>query len=44
MQQCYISEISTSYRLDQRIVPLFPYEMKGMERLREVERVLFGDG
>ena len=44
MQQSYISEISTSYRLDQRIVPLFPYEMKGMERLREVERVLFGDG
>jgi arsenite-transporting ATPase len=44
MQQGYISQISTNYGVDQRILPQFPYEITGMARLREVERVLFGDG
>ncbi|MBE0415190.1 MAG: ArsA family ATPase [Dehalococcoidia bacterium] len=44
MQQGYISEIASRYGNEQRILPLFPYEIKGTERLKEVERVLFGDG
>ncbi len=43
MQQSYISEISTTYRLNQRIVPLFPHEIKGMAKLKEVERMLFSN-
>jgi len=44
MQQGYIAEISINYPVDQSILPQFPYEITGMARLREVERVLFGDG
>jgi arsenite-transporting ATPase len=43
MQQSYISEISARYRLNQRIVPLFPHEIKGMAKLKEVERMLFSN-
>ncbi len=43
MQQSYISEISTKYRRNQRILPLFPHEIKGMPKLKEVERVLFSN-
>lgn len=44
MQQGYISEIQANYGDNHRILPMFPYEIKGMERLRQVERVLFSDG
>ena len=44
MQQGYIAEISTNYPVNQSILPQFPYEITGMARLREVERVLFGNG
>ena len=43
MQQSYISEIITRYRQNQRILPLFPYEIKGIAKLKEVERVLFSN-
>lgn len=43
MQQSYISEIVARYRQNQRILPLFPYEIKGMAKLKEVERMLFGN-
>jgi len=43
MQQSYISEIVTRYRQNQRILPLFPYEIKGMAKLKEVERMLFSN-
>ena len=42
MQQGYISEISTRFICDKRVLPMFPYEITGMDRLLEVERVLFG--
>ena len=44
MQQGYISEISDNYGGNHHILPMFPYEIKGIERLKEVERVLFADG
>ena len=44
MQQSYISEIATRYRQNQRIIlPLFPYEIKGIAKLKEVESVLFSN-
>ena len=43
MQKGYISEISAKCGGNQRILYLFPYEVKGMERLKEAERVLFGN-
>ncbi|MGB2854924.1 MAG: ArsA-related P-loop ATPase, partial [Dehalococcoidia bacterium] len=43
MQQSYISEIVTRYRQNQRILPLFPYEIKGIAKLKEVERMLFSN-
>jgi arsenite-transporting ATPase len=42
MQQGYISEIAAKCGGNQRILYMFPYEVKGMERLKEAERVLFG--
>lgn len=42
MQQGYISEIAAKCGGHQRILYMFPYEVKGMERLKEAERVLFG--
>ena len=44
MQQDYISEIASKYGGNRRTLPLFPYEIKGIDRLREVERALFSDG
>jgi anion-transporting ArsA/GET3 family ATPase len=43
MQKGYISEISAKCGGNQRILYMFPYEVKGIERLREAERVLFGN-
>jgi hypothetical protein len=43
MQQGYISEIAAKCGGRQRILYMFPYEVKGMERLKEAERVLFGN-
>ena len=43
MQQGYISEISAKCGGNQRILYMFPYEVKGMERLKEAERVLFAN-
>lgn len=43
MQKGYISEIAAKCGGNQRILYMFPYEIKGMERLKEVERVLFSD-
>lgn len=42
MQQRYIEEIEGKYGINSTRLPLFPYEIKGAERLREVERRLFG--
>jgi len=44
MQQSYISEIRSMCGDNQRILPMFPYEMRGTARLKEVERALFRDG
>jgi len=44
MQHNYILEIEGKYGINATKLPLFPYEIKGMERLRKVERALFGDG
>ena len=41
MQQGYIQEIESKYGISVTILPLFPYEIKGIERLREVESKLF---
>jgi len=44
MQQGYLREIAERYDGRRRILPLFPYEMKGLKRLEEVVAVLFSDG
>jgi anion-transporting ArsA/GET3 family ATPase len=44
MQQGYLSEIAASYDGNRRMLPLFPYEIKGLDRLEEVAGVLFRDG
>ncbi|MFC2017989.1 ArsA family ATPase [Chloroflexota bacterium] len=42
-QQSYIEELHNRYQnLEMVEIPLFPQEIKGVERLREVERRLFG--
>jgi arsenite-transporting ATPase len=41
MQQTYIAELQRKYNSDITILPLFPDEIKGVERLREVEGRLF---
>jgi len=41
MQQGYLMEIENSYGTSSTRLPLFPHEIKGTERLREVERRLF---
>ncbi len=45
MQQPYIQMLEADYGAAIGItkVPLFPYEIKGIDRLKEVERRLFGD-
>lgn len=40
-QQGYLAELKGRYGLDSRILPLLPYEVKGIDRIREVERRLF---
>ena len=43
MQKQYISEIASTYDGRQRILAMFPYEVKGMARLEEVaDALLFG--
>jgi arsenite-transporting ATPase len=44
LQQKYLAEVEGGYGTGSTRVPLFPYEIKGVERLREVERRLFGSG
>ena len=44
MQKGYIDEIATIYSGKQRILPMRPYEIKGLERLREASGVLFKNG
>jgi len=43
MQIAYIEMLVREYGEEMKIIqlPLFPYEMKGVERLKELERVLF---
>lgn len=41
MQQGYLTEIQNSYDANTTRLPLFPYEIKGVGRLQEVERRLF---
>ena len=43
-QQQYLQRIHSSYS-DMEILelPMFPYEIKGLERLREIERILFNE-
>jgi arsenite-transporting ATPase len=43
MQQDYILEIENKHGINVTRLPLFPYEVKGIERLKEVGKVLFGD-
>ena len=43
-QQEYLHRIHNSYsNLEIVEVPMFPYEIKGLERLREIERILFSE-
>ena len=42
LQQKYLAEVEGDYGTKSTRVPLFPYEIKGVERLKEVERRLFG--
>jgi len=41
LQQKYLTEVEGSYGTGSTRVPLFPYEIRGVERLKEVERRLF---
>ncbi len=41
LQQKYLTEVEGMYGIGSTRVPLFPYEIKGVERLKEVERRLF---
>ncbi|MBM4463473.1 MAG: ArsA family ATPase [Chloroflexi bacterium] len=43
MQRTYIAELQRKYNSNFTILPLFPGEIKGTERLREVARRLFGN-
>jgi arsenite-transporting ATPase len=43
-QQEYLQRIHNSYSYMEIIeLPMFPYEIKGLERLREIERILFAE-
>jgi arsenite-transporting ATPase len=44
MQKGYMDEIGTIYPGKQQILPMRPYEIKGLERLREAASVLFKNG
>ncbi len=41
LQQKYLAEVEGGYGTHSTRVPLFPFEIRGLERLREVERRLF---
>ena len=41
MQLAYISEITSRYDGKQRMLPMFPYEIKGLARLKEIAGALF---
>jgi anion-transporting ArsA/GET3 family ATPase len=41
MQQGYLADLRGRYGLDSRILPLLPYEVRGIDRIREIERRLF---
>jgi len=41
LQQKYLVEVENTYGTDSTRVPMFPYEIKGVDRLREVQRRLF---
>jgi hypothetical protein len=41
MQQRYIADLKQRFDLKSTILPLLPHEVKGIERIREVERRLF---
>lgn len=41
MQQSYLAELKGRYELNCSVLPLLPHEVKGIERIREVERRLF---
>lgn len=43
MQHRYLQEIEGKYGITIIRLPLFPYEIKGIEKLREVERVLYNN-
>ena len=43
MHQRYASELSARYTQSQRVLPLLPYEVRGITSLREVEKALFSD-
>ncbi|MEA1959511.1 MAG: ArsA family ATPase [Chloroflexota bacterium] len=44
MQRGYIADIMEIYAGKQRMLPMFPYELTGLDRLREAMKVLFRDG
>jgi arsenite-transporting ATPase len=44
MQHRYLQEIEDKYGITITRLPLFPYEIKGMEKLSELERVLYNNG
>ena len=44
MQHKYLLEIEDRYGVNVTRLPLFPYEIKGIDRLREVATVLYGSG
>ena len=44
MQHKYLLEIEGRYGVNVTRLPLFPYEIKGIDRLREVAAVLYGSG
>jgi arsenite-transporting ATPase len=44
MQHGYLLEIEGKYGIPVTRLPLFPYEIKGIEKLKEVERVLYRNG
>jgi len=44
MQEQYISEIVGTYNGRQKILSMFPHEVKGIDRLEKVAEALFGSG
>lgn len=44
MQQSHISELCARYPGNTVMLPMFPFELRGMAGLQEMERAMFGDG